>query len=127
MSQAHYPSLGRSLIDPETGLPNLPYYDLIRDWEERRARRRDYCVREVTVEVIGGADRLRQALAWQLRAELRDSDLIASNGRGHFEILLTSPDAEHAERLRERLRQVTEKINAPYPPWEQVTMRVTVD
>lgn len=124
---SHYPSLGRSLIDPETGLPNLPYYALIRDWEERRARRRDYCVREVTVEVMGGTERLRQTLAWQLRAELRDSDLIASNGRGHFEILLTSPDAEHAERLRERLRQLTEKINAPYPSWERVSVKVTVD
>src|SRR5215208_7819532 len=111
MSQAHYPSIGRSLIDPETGLPNLPYYDLIRDWEERRARRRDYNVRDVTVEIIGGDERLRQTLAWQLRAELRDSDLIASNGRGHFEILLTSPDAEHAERFFVNETETTEKIN----------------
>ena len=124
---SHYPTLGRSLIDPETGLPNLPYYSLIRDWEERRARRRDYCVREVTVQVTGGTERLRQSLAWQLRAELRDSDLIASNGAGHFEILLTSPDAEHAERLRERIDALARKINAAYPEWEQVAVRVTVE
>jgi hypothetical protein len=124
---SHYPLLGRNLIDPETGLPNLPYYNLIRDWEERRARRREYSVREVLVEISGGDERLRQTLAWQLRAELRDSDLIASNGRGHFEILLTSPDAERAERLRDRLDALTEKINARYPAWERVTVRVTVN
>ena len=124
---SHYPSLGRSLIDPETGLPNLPYYNLIREWEERRARRRDYRVGEVTVYVSGGDPRLRQSLAWQMRAELRDSDLIASNGPGHFEILLTSPDAERAERLRERIQALTERINAPYPSWEQVSVRVTVE
>ena len=32
--------LGRALTDPATGLPNVPYFCLIQNWEQRRARRR---------------------------------------------------------------------------------------
>src|SRR5688500_13881908 len=81
--------LGRALMDPATGLPNIPYFSLIRDWEDQRAQRRKYAVRVVKIWVEGGSDRIRRALSWHLCQEMRSSDLIASDGRAHYRILLT--------------------------------------
>ena len=103
--------LGRALQDPATGLPNIPYFLLIRDWEERRAGRRGYAVSVVRVEVSGGTERLRRALSWHLCQELRGSDLIASEGRDHYRILLTSPDAENAEAVGTRITDLAETLN----------------
>ena len=107
--------LGRALLDPTTGLPNVPYFRLIREWEERRAERRRYSVREVTMRVSGGAVRVRRALSWRLCRELRESDLIASGGPGEFHILLTTPDAEHADRICGRIEQMAVEINQRHP------------
>ncbi|MFL5582885.1 MAG: hypothetical protein ACJ8AO_21165 [Gemmatimonadaceae bacterium] len=104
--------LGRALQDPATGLPNIPYFLLIRDWEERRAARRGYAVRVIRVEVSGGAERVRRALSWHLCQELRGSDLIASEGRDHYRILLTSPDAENAEAVGARIEELASTLNA---------------
>ena len=49
--------LGRALTDVATGLPNIPYFRIIQNWEERRARRRKTQVRVVRLAVTGaGAD-----------------------------------------------------------------------
>lgn len=104
--------LGRALMDPTTGLPNVPYFRLIREWEERRARRYKQSVRTVTLSVRGGGERTRRALGWRLCRALRDSDFLASNGPTHFRILLTSPDAEHAEALCRRLEEIVADLNS---------------
>ena len=116
--------LGRALLDPTTGLPNVPYFRLIREWEERRAQRRSYSVREVTIRVGGGAVRVRRALSWRLCRELRESDLIASGGPGEFHILLTSPDAEYAERVCGRIERMATEINERHPDEPPLEVRM---
>lgn len=101
--------LGQALTDPATGLPNLPYFSLICDWESRRAQRRNSSVKVLNVRVQGPADR---TLAWRLCQELRTSDLIASEGRHNYRILLTSPDAENVGAIGERIRAMIDKLNA---------------
>lgn len=118
--------LGRALLDPTTGLPNVPYFRLIREWEERRAQRRKYSVREVTMKVSGGAVRVRRALSWRLCRELRESDLIASGGPGEYHILLTSPDAEYAERVSARIEAMATEINHRHPDEPPLAVQVEV-
>lgn len=101
--------LGQALTDPATGLPNLPYFELIQDWESRRASRRRYAVRVLTLRVQGSADR---SLAWRLCQELRTSDLIASDGGKNYRVLLTSPDAENARAIGARIQVMIDKLNA---------------
>lgn len=101
--------LGQALTDPATGLPNLPYFSLIHDWERRRGGRRNYLVKVLSLVVRGPSDR---TLAWRLCQELRTSDLIASDGRHTYRILLTSPDAENAVAIGDRIRAMIEKLNS---------------
>ena len=115
--------LGRALRDPETGLPNAPFFSLIRDWEERRARRRKYRVRVLDISVQGGSERARGVLSWHLAQALRASDLVASQGRARYRVLLTSPDAEHADRIRERIEGVVRAM----PEEERVAVAVAVE
>ena len=119
--------LGRALRDPTTGLPNVPYFCLIRDWEERRARRRKYAVRVLKVAVSGGSERVRRSLGWRLCQELRSSDLIASEGGEHYRILLTSPDAENVELIRARLETLATEINEREPGGETFRLAVEID
>lgn len=121
------PFLGRVLTDPATGLPNLPYFRLIRDWEHRRANRRQYAVRVLRVAVTGGDERLRRSLSWHLCRELRTSDLIASEGPGHYRILLTSPDAENVDAIRARIEEIAVELNGRHSPADAVVMHVEVD
>lgn len=107
--------LGRALTDPATGLPNIPYFSLIQNWEERRARRRKSLVRVIRLHVSGGGDAVRRALMWRLCQELRTSDLIASDGRDHFRILLTSPDAENADAIAGRVSHIAGTLNQTHP------------
>lgn len=100
--------LGQALTDPATGLPNMPYFSLIHDWERRRGLRRKYLVKVLSLVVRGPSDR---TLAWRLCQEIRTTDLIASEGRHRFRILLTSPDAENASAIGERIRAMIEKLN----------------
>lgn len=107
--------LGRALTDVATGLPNIPYFRIIQNWEERRARRRNTLVRVIRVAVTGGADGSRRVLVWRLCQELRTSDLIASEGRDTFHILLTTPDAENAEAIAERVQHLGESLGETSP------------
>jgi GGDEF domain-containing protein len=102
--------LGRALTDAATGLPNVPYFRIIQNWEERRAKRRKTLVRVIRVAVQGGAEGSRRALLWRLCQELRTSDLIASEGRDLFHILLTTPDAENAVAIAERVQHLGDAL-----------------
>lgn len=118
--------LGRALMDPATGLPNLPYFNIIRSWEEKRAERRGSAVREVRVLLRGGSERLRRMLTWRLYRALRGSDLVATHGPQQIRILLTSPDAEQAEHLCERIRDVVGEVNALQAD-DEATLSYSVD
>lgn len=107
--------LGRALTDAATGLPNIPYFRIIQNWEERRARRRNTLVRVIRVAVSGGADSSRRALVWRLCQDLRTSDLIASEGRDLFHILLTTPDAENADGIADRVQHLGESLGESDP------------
>ena len=115
--------LGQALTDPATGLPNMPYFSLIQDWERGRARRRNYLVKVLTLAVGGPSDR---TLAWRLCQELRTSDLIASDGRHSYRILLTSPDAENATAIGDRIRAMIDKLNKKRNA-EPLTAALTVE
>ncbi|HJU64867.1 MAG TPA: GGDEF domain-containing protein [Gemmatimonadaceae bacterium] len=116
--------LGRVLTDPQTGLPSAQYFRIIREWEERRAKRRGYCVRVARISVNGGEDRVRLSLAWRFCSEFRTSDLLASDGPGRYQLLLTSPDAEQAESFRERLQRLVASINEAHPFPDPLTVSV---
>lgn len=113
-------------MDPATGLPNVPYFRLIRDWEGRRAKRYNLALRVVAMSVSGGDQRARRALSWRLCRELRDSDFLASSGPLEFRILLTSPDAEHVPALCRRLDNMVQDLNTHLPEERrlQVTFRI---
>ncbi|MEO7043316.1 MAG: hypothetical protein ABI035_13725 [Gemmatimonadaceae bacterium] len=111
--------LGVALTDVATGLPNIPYFRIIQNWEERRARRRKTLVRVIRVAVSGGAETARRALLWRLCQELRTSDLIASEGRDTFHILLTTPDAENASLIAERVEHLSAALGINSPEAEQ--------
>jgi GGDEF domain-containing protein len=119
--------LGRVLTDPTTGLPNVPYFRMIRDWEERRASRRKYQVRVLKIEVKGGDERIRRSLSWRLCREIRSSDLIASEGSSHFRVLLTSPDAENAEAIGTRIADMATELNTRHPSAERLELQVVMD
>jgi hypothetical protein len=111
-----------------TGLPNIPYFRIIQNWEERRARRRHTMVRVIRVDVNGGAAASRRALLWRLRQELRTSDLIASEGRDTFHILLTSPDAENAATIAERVEHLGETVSELVTePAQPLTIRTAIE
>lgn len=119
--------LGRALQDPATGLPNIPYFLLIRDWEERRAARRGYAVRVIRVQADGGSERQRRALSWHICQELRGSDLIASQGRDHYRILLTSPDAEKADHVAARIGDLARTLNSGVAEGEPLTIAIDIE
>lgn len=106
--------LGRALADPATGLPNLPYFSIILDWERRRARRRGYSVRVLTIGAECEDEALLRSLGWRLCQELRTSDLIASEGPSTFRVLLTTPDAESAEAIAERIGAMGQALSAEH-------------
>jgi hypothetical protein len=119
--------LGRVLTDPVTGLPNLPYFRLIRDWEERRGHRRQYRVAVLRLAVTGGGVRGLRSLPWRLCQELRDSDLIAAEDLTHYRVLLTSPDAERVEAVADRIRRVVDDVNRARSDEPSIAIAIEVD
>jgi GGDEF domain-containing protein len=117
--------LGRALMDPATGLPNIPYFAIVQEWEERRARRRGYEVRVLSMAVECDDDALLRSLAWRLCQEVRNSDLIASEGRSKYRILLTSPDAENAAHIKARIEDMAKSLNREHPQ-AKLELRVNV-
>lgn len=117
--------LGRALMDPATGLPNIPYFCIVQEWEERRARRRGYSVRVISLAVESEDEMFLRSLSWRLCQELRTSDLIASEGRSAYRILLTSPDAENIEPIKARIEELADAVNLKNPD-AHVKMNVTI-
>jgi hypothetical protein len=103
--------LGQVLPDATTGLPSILYFRLVREWEERRAQRTGTRVRVIRLTVRGAVDRDRRLLPKKLCHELRQTDLIASDGPTRYYLLLTSPDAESLGAVMERVQQVIEALN----------------
>ena len=119
--------LGRVLSDPDTGLPNLPYFRLIREWEERQAKRRGTTVQVLKLTLSGGDDRLRRSMAWRLCREFRTSDLIASEGPSRYRLLLTSPDADHIDAIRERIGRLESSLNESHSTGEPLRIAVEIE
>lgn len=117
--------LGRALMDPATGLPNIPYFTIVQEWEERRACRRGYAVRVLMLAVECDDEALLRSLSWRLCQEVRNSDLIASEGRSLYRILLTSPDAENAETIKARIEEMARSLNSDRPQ-AKLEVHVTV-
>ena len=119
--------LGRVLTDPATGLPSVPYFRLIREWEERQARRRGTHVRVLRLTVQGGDERIHRSMGWRLCREFRTSDLICSEGPDRFRLLLTSPDADRMDAIVERLQHLAETLQKTSSGDVPVAIAVEVD
>ena len=119
--------LARVLTDPATGLPSVAYFGLIREWEERKAGRNGGHVRVLCLRLTGGSERIRKTMGWRLCGEFRTSDLIASNGPGDYRILLTSPDADHADAIAERMLGMEAMLNALDPDAPRVHLEVDLE
>jgi hypothetical protein len=119
--------LGRVLTDPATGLPSVPYFRLIREWEERQASRRGTRVHVLRLTVQGGDERIRRSMGWRLCQEFRTSDLICSEGPDRFRLLLTSPDADHVDTIVERLHHLAETVQKTNSAETAFAIAVEVD
>ncbi len=100
--------LQRVLTDPATGMPSALYFDLIRDWEGRRATEHGQalCVFEIVLK--GFEERTLSALEQRMSFALRRTDLIASEGHGHYRVLLIAPNAERCDLVRERIVELAQ-------------------
>lgn len=117
----------RTLTDPETGLPSVLYFRLVREWEERRAARHGGRVRTVRIAVRGGDDASSRRFTFGLCREFRKTDLIASSGRGQFRLLLVGRDAEQADAIRERVERLCLDTNARSSQEGSIDVQVLVD
>jgi hypothetical protein len=117
----------RTLTDPETGLPSVLYFRLVREWEERRAARHGGRVRTVRILVRGGDDASSRRFAFGVCREFRKSDLIAASGRAQYRLLLVGRDADQAEAIRERVDRLREDTNARSTEEAWIDVEVAVD
>ena len=117
----------RTLTDPDTGLPSVLYFRLVRDWEERRAARHGGHVRSIRILVRGGDDASRRRFTFGLCREFRKTDLLASSGRGQYRLLLVGRDADNAEAIRERVTRLQEDTNARSSEGGSISVEVSVD
>ena len=102
----------RTLTDPDTGLPSVLYFRLVREWEERRAARHGGRVRTVRIAVRGGDDASCRRFTFGLCREFRKGDLLASSGRNQYRLLLVGRDVDQANTIRERVTRLTADTNA---------------
>jgi GGDEF domain-containing protein len=117
--------LKRSLTDPATGLPNRLYLDVIRSWEETRAKRDGAKVLLLALAANGGTEQLRRMLAVRLCAILRNSDLIASDGWESFLLLCTVRATDDVDTIKERIAHATKELNEGLPP--EVALKIDVE
>lgn len=117
----------RTLTDPDTGLPSVLYFRLVRDWEERRAARHGGRVRTIRIFVQGGEEPSCRRFTFGLCHEFRKSDLIASAGRGQYRLLLVGRDADQADAIRERVEHLRDDTNARSTTEGAIDVRVVVD
>ena len=117
----------RTLTDPDTGLPSLLYFRLVRDWEERRAARHGGRIRTIRIFVHGGEDTSCRRFTFGLCHEFRKSDLIASSGRGQYRLLLVGRDADQADAIRERVERLRDDTNARSAKEGAIEIKVVAD
>ena len=117
----------RTLTDPDTGLPSVLYFRLVRDWEERRAARHGGRVRTIRILVRGGDDTACRRFTFGLCREFRKTDLIASSGRAHYRLLLVGRDADQTEAIRGRVERLQEDTNSRSTHGGGIEVEVAVD
>lgn len=117
----------RTLTDPDTGLPSVLYFRLVREWEERRAARHGGGVRVIRIVVRGGDDSSWRRFTFGLCHDLRKSDLIASSGRTQYRVLLVGRDADRADAIRGRLLRLQDETNARSLVGGDISVEITVD
>jgi len=117
----------RTLTDPDTGLPSVLYFRLVRDWEERRAARHGGRIRTIRIFVHGGEEVSCRRFTFGLCHEFRKSDLIASSGRGQYRLLLVGRDADQADAIRDRVERLREDTNARSATEGAIDVKVVVD
>lgn len=117
----------RTLTDPDTGLPSVLYFRLVRDWEERRAARHGGVVRSIRILVRGGDDASCRRFTFGLCHEFRKTDLLASSGRGQYRLLLVGRDAENAEAIRARVTRLGQDTNARCSEGGSIAVEVSLD
>ncbi len=117
----------RTLTDPDTGLPSVLYFRLVRDWEERRAARHGGRIRTIRIFVHGGEDASCRRFTFGLCHEFRKSDLIASSGRAQYRLLLVGRDADQADAIRERVERLRDDTNTRSTPEGALEVKVVVD
>ena len=66
-------------------------------------------------------------MGWRLCSEFRTSDLIASDGPGDYRILLTSPDADHADAVVEWMQTLGAALAALGPGEEPLAFEVDLE
>ena len=117
----------RTLTDPDTGLPSVLYFRLVREWEERRAARHGGRVRTIRILVRGGDDASCRRFTFGLCREFRKTDLIASSGRAQYRLLLVGRDAEQADAVRGRVERLREDTNARSTKDASIDVQVALD
>jgi hypothetical protein len=117
----------RTLTDPDTGLPSVLYFRLVREWEERRAARHGGRVRTIRILVRGGDDASSRRFAFGLCREFRKGDLIASSGRTQYRLLLVGRDADQADAIRGRVERLQDDTNARSTEAGSIDVQVAVD
>lgn len=117
----------RTLTDPQTGLPSVLYFRLVREWEERRAARHGGRVQAVRIVVRGGDDDSSRRFTFGLCREFRKGDLIASAGRMQYRLLLVGRDADQADAIRERVERLRDDTNARSTVEASIDVEVAVD
>jgi hypothetical protein len=117
----------RTLTDPNTGLPSVLYFRLVREWEERRAARHGGRVQAVRIVVRGGDADSSSRFTFGLCGEFRKGDLIASAGRTQYRLLLVGRDADQADAIRARIERLRDDTNARSTTGGGLEVEVTVD
>jgi hypothetical protein len=117
----------RALTDPDTGLPSVLYFRLVREWEERRAARHGGRVRTVRILVRGGDDASCRRFTFGLCREFRKTDLIASSGRAQYRLLLVGRDADQTDAIRGRVSRLQDDTNARSTKEGSIDVEVAVD
>jgi hypothetical protein len=117
----------RTLTDPDTGLPSVLYFRLVRDWEERRAARHGGRVRSIRILVRGGDDAACRRFTFELCREFRRTDLLSSAGRGHYRLLLVGRDADNLDAIRARVARLEEDANARSSEGGPIAVEVSFD
>jgi hypothetical protein len=117
----------RTLTDPDTGLPSLLYFRLVRDWEERRAARHGGRVRTIRIFVQGGDETSSRRFTFGLCHEFRKSDLIASSGRAQYRLQLVGRDADQTDAIRDRVERLRDDTNGRSSKAGSVEVQVLVD